>query len=103
MKTVSVSLRYLDSAAILGDCPVPLELQIHNPRSEAILVEIGVSNTGKMRLWVNGELRHTTMQVIGLRSNLGNGGGDGSNYCNVTLFRLGYRKPYVSKGHIPWQ
>jgi hypothetical protein len=39
-----------------------------------------------MRLWLNGELRHTTtVQINGLRPNLGNGGGDGSNYCNATL------------------
>jgi ADP-ribosylglycohydrolase len=224
LKTVTVSLRYLDSAAILGDRPSPLELEIHNPHPEAISVEVGislpdawcvdsparqgflvpaygnvkvayninasskdiadsnrgyftlsvkdrlalcavplvllggskwlvsphfegktleddcgvresvvpsappegwstywrsgndlspepfydgragsvfffnsiwspeetevilgVSNTGRMRLWVNGELRHTTVQVTDLRPNLGNGGGDGSNYCNVTL------------------
>jgi len=49
-------------------------------------VILGVSNTGRMRLWLNGELRHTTtVQVNGLRPNLGNGGGDGANYCNVTL------------------
>jgi ADP-ribosylglycohydrolase len=225
LKTLSVSLRYLDSAAILGDRPLPLELEIHNPHPEAISVEVGlslpeawsvdlparqsfsveaygmarmtysvsapawaiadsnrgyfmisakdrlalcavplvllggskwlvsplfegktleddcgldesvvppaplqgwstywragndlspeafyggkagsvfffnsiwsseetevilgVSNTGRMRLWLNGELRHTTTaQVNGLRPNLGNGGGDGSNYCNATL------------------
>lgn len=48
-------------------------------------VIIGVSNTGRMSLWLNGELRHTTVQPVGLRPNLGNGGGDGSNYCNVVL------------------
>jgi hypothetical protein len=48
-------------------------------------VILGVSNTGRMKIWLNGQLCHTTVQPTCLRPNLGNGGGDGSNYCNIIL------------------
>lgn len=48
-------------------------------------VILGVSNTGRMKLWLNGALLHQTREVTGLRPNHGNGGGDGSNYAVGTL------------------
>jgi ADP-ribosylglycohydrolase len=52
---------------------------VHCPAAQVIIV--GVSNTRRMKLWVNGVLRHQTGTVVpGLRPNQGNGGGDGSNY-----------------------
>ena len=48
-------------------------------------VRLGVSNNGRMKLWLNGEFIHQTQTPTPLRANQGNGGGDGSNYADTTL------------------
>lgn len=52
-------------------------------------VVLGVPNNGFMKLYLNGELLHTTIQKTALRANLGNGGalGDLSNYKVTKLLK----------------
>lgn len=56
-------------------------------------VVLGVPNNGKMKLFLNGILIHTTTTVVPLRANLGNGGalGDLSNY-KVTKLKKGWNQ-----------
>ena len=70
---------------------------LHFIRSEiAQEVIMGVSNTHRMKLWLNGVFQHQTKTITGLRPNHGNGGGDGANYkecvlqpgCNQVLIKL---------------
>jgi ADP-ribosylglycohydrolase len=56
---------------------------IRSPEAQEVI--IGVSNTRRMRLWLNDTLAHTTTAVTGLRPNQGNGGGDGANYKECLL------------------
>jgi ADP-ribosylglycohydrolase len=56
---------------------------IHSESAQEVIV--GVSNTSRMKLWLNGVFQHQTKTVTGLRPNHGNGGGDGSNYKECVL------------------
>jgi ADP-ribosylglycohydrolase len=56
---------------------------IHSDVQQELI--FGVSNNGRMKLWLNGVLQHTSKHVSGLRPNQGNGGGDGANYKECTL------------------
>jgi ADP-ribosylglycohydrolase len=56
---------------------------IDSPMETSVI--IGVSNTGRMKLWVNGIFQHETSRRTGLRPNQGNGGGDGANYKECLL------------------
>lgn len=56
---------------------------IHSESTQEVIV--GVSNTNRMTLWLNGIFQHQTKAVTGLRPNQGNGGGDGSNYKECVL------------------
>jgi len=56
---------------------------IESPVEQEVI--IGVSNTGRMKLWLNGRLMHQTKQKTGLRPNQGNGGGDAANYTECLL------------------
>lgn len=50
-------------------------------------VVLGVANNGRMKLFLNGKLIHSTKSVVPLRANLGNGGalGDLNNYVVTKL------------------
>lgn len=54
---------------------------------------LGVPNNGYMKLFLNGNLIHTTKEKTPLRANLGNGGalGDLSNY-KVTRLQKGWNQ-----------
>lgn len=56
---------------------------IHSESPQEVI--IGVSNTSRMKLWLNGKFQHQTRAVTGLRPNQGNSGGDGANYTEYTL------------------
>ena len=56
---------------------------ISSPVAQEVIV--GVSNTRRMKLWLNGALEHQTQALTGLRPNQGNGGGDASNYKTCLL------------------
>jgi len=80
-------------------------------------VVIGVPNTGRMKIWLNGRFLHETSRISPLRANQGNGNaqGDLSNYkmtalkegWNQVLIKLEYLgKPYHAHftlgGIHPW-
>lgn len=56
-------------------------------------VVLGVPNNGKMKLFLNGEMIHETVNVVPVRANLGNGGalGDLNNY-KVTALKAGWNQ-----------
>lgn len=70
----------LQPEARFGGSPGTMYLAhfIHSEAAQEVI--IGVSNTQRMKLWLNGRLEHETRAITGLRPNQGNGGGDGSNY-----------------------
>ncbi len=55
------------------------------------VVRIGVPNSNKMRLWVNGAMVKQTETVVPLRPNYG---GDGSNYVDVKL-KMGWNSVLI--------
>lgn len=68
--------------------------QLYSEEEKAVV--LGVPNNGYMKLYLNGELIHTTVQKTALRPNLGNGGalGDLSNY-EVTKLRKGWNQALI--------
>jgi len=58
---------------------------IHSEKRREVM--IGVANTNRMRIWLNGEYLHETKSIVPLRPNQGNGTlpGDGSNYAKGVL------------------
>lgn len=75
----------LDIEPLLGDQPgvVYMRHTINSPdESEAI---VGVSNNSRMRIWLNGDYLHETMDVTHVRPSQGVAGGDGSNYAECRL------------------
>lgn len=65
---------------------------ITSPKAQEVI--IGVSNTSRMKLWLNGAFQHETSKKTGLRPNQGNGGGDGANYKEC-LLRAGVNQVLV--------
>lgn len=61
--------------------------QLYSEEEQAVV--LGVPNNGYMKLFLNGERIHTTVQKTALRANLGNGGalGDLSNYKVTRLLK----------------
>jgi ADP-ribosylglycohydrolase len=57
-------------------------------------VVLGVSNNGRMKLWLNGTLQHETRTITPIRPNQGNGGGDGANYSQAIL-RQGWNQVLI--------
>ena len=50
-------------------------------------VILGVPNSNRMKLWLNGMLVRQTDHVVPLRPNLGSSDGDDANYADVTLVK----------------
>jgi hypothetical protein len=75
---------------------------IDSPVAQEVIV--GVSNTSRMKLWLNGTLEHETSKTTGLRPNQGNGGGDGANY-KTCHFRAGSNQILIKieRGAFPLQ
>lgn len=69
-------------------------------------VVLGVPNNGYMKLFLNGNLIHTTKEKMPLRANLGNGGalGDLSNY-KVTRLQKGWNQVLIKlqAEELPYQ
>ncbi len=68
--------------------------QIHSELRQEVV--IGVPNTGRMRIWLNGAFLHQSAHVSPLRANQGNGGalGDLANY-HVTALEAGWNQVLV--------
>jgi ADP-ribosylglycohydrolase len=75
----------LEPEALFQGAPGTIYLAhfIHSDVAQEVI--LGVSNTQRMQLWLNGRLEHETGSITGLRPNQGNGGGDGSNYKECCL------------------
>lgn len=58
---------------------------IHSETEQKVI--IGVPNTNRMKIWLNGQFLHETSSIVPLRPNQGNGvvSGDGSNYAKAVL------------------
>jgi ADP-ribosylglycohydrolase len=56
---------------------------IESPFAQEVI--LGFSNTGRMKMWLNGQLVHETAHSTFLRPNQGNGGGDHANYTGAFL------------------
>lgn len=56
---------------------------IESPQAQEVI--LGMSNNGRMKIWLNGSFLHQTGAITALRPNQGNGGGDGSNYTPAFL------------------
>lgn len=75
----------LDVEPLFADTPglIYLRHAVHNPVECDVV--IGVTNTGRMKLYLNGEQLHETQSPTQVRPSQGAAGGDGSNYTTCTL------------------